>query len=255
MKLPGGLLGFFLLGFALGCGSSKNSTSTGGALTGNWEITLNRHASTVPLTFSGFLVQSGNSVTGSVVLGDGCQGVGPVSGTVDSQSLSLNINEFGQELSLQGPLPVSNGAMSGSFTTLPGGCTAFPNTGTWTAQLVQPLTGNFHGTLNSPTNGVVNVSGNLSQGPNTGGSNTTLTGAISATDPQHFCSYLTEATVSGAISGTSVTLNLFDPNGVQITQFAGTTTAGATSLSGNYTFHSISNSCFGDQGTFQVSFP
>jgi hypothetical protein len=244
-----------LLGFTIACGSSKNSVMSAGALSGNWQITLNRHSSTVPLTFSGFLLQSGNSVSGSVVLGDGCLGVGPITGTLDSQKLSLTINEFGQDLSLEGPLPSSNGLLSGNFSTLPGGCTAFPNTGTWSAQLVQPMTGSFHGALISPTNGTVTVIGNLSQGPNTGASNATLTGDITATDPQHFCSYLTSATISGVISGTAVSLNLFNPSGFQITQLDVTATPDATALTGNYAFQGISNTCFGDQGTLQLTFP
>ena len=105
VRFPGCLLILLLLTFSLACGNSKNSATTSGMLTGNWEITLNRHASTIPLTFSGFMVQSGNAVTGSMVLGDGCKGVGPVNGTLDSQKLSLTINEFGQDLSLEGPLP------------------------------------------------------------------------------------------------------------------------------------------------------
>lgn len=244
-----------LLCFTIACGSSKNSTTASGGLTGNWQITLNRHSTTLPLTFSGFLLQSGNSVAGSVVLGDGCLGVGPVTGTLDNQKLSLTINEFGQDVSLEGPVPASSGFLSGNFSTLPGGCTAFPNTGTWSAQLVQPLAGNFHGTFASTTNGTTNVTGNLTQGPNTGASNATLTGAITANDPRPFCSYLTTATISGVISGTTVTLNLFGPDGVQITQLDATATPDAVAVTGNYGFQSISNSCFGDQGTFQLMFP
>lgn len=244
-----------LLVASIACGSSRPSQVSGGALSGNWEITLNRHATTVPQTFSGFLVQSGETLSGSVILGAGCQGVGPVTGTLTSQNLSLTINEFGQDVSLVGTLPVNSGSMSGNFSTLPGGCTAFPNTGTWTAQLIPPLAGAFHGTLESTTNGTVQVSGTLAQGPNTGASNATLSGTITALDPQNFCAYLTTATITGLISGTSVTLNLFGPDGLQTTQIDASATPDATSVSGGYVFQQISTSCFGDQGTLKITFP
>jgi hypothetical protein len=237
------------------CGSSNNSQSDAAPLSGNWAITLDRHAVTDPQTFSGFLVQSGNAISGSVILGDGCQGVGPVTGTLDSQKLSMTINEFGQEVSLVGDVPSGNGFISGSFSTLPGGCTQFPNTGTWSARLIPPVGGNFHGTLTSTKNGIVNVTGNLGQGPNTGASNATITGNIVASAPQQFCAYLTSATISGVISGTQATLNLFGPDGVQTTQIDGTLTPDSTSLTGPYVFQRISNSCFGDQGTLQITFP
>lgn len=243
-----------LAAIATGCGGST-SAPTNSVLTGNWEITLIRHASTVPQTFSGFLIQSQQSVNGSVVLGDGCQGVGPVTGTLDNQKLSMTINEFGQDLSLVGDVPSGSGFISGDFSTLPGGCTAFPNTGTWSARLIPPIGGAFHGTLTSASNGTVTVSGNLVQGPNTGASNASLAGSILAENPQQFCAYLTSATISGLISGTSVTLNLFGPGGAQITQVTGNVPPDAASLTGTYVFPRISNSCFGDQGTLQITFP
>ena len=216
---------------------------------------MNRHAATDPQTFSGFLLQSGTTLSGSVILGDGCSGVGPVTGTLDGQNLSMTISESGQDVSLAGSVPTGNGILSGSFSTLPGGCTGFPNTGTWVAQLVPPLGGTFHGTLSSPSNGTVSITGDLEQGNNTGASSAALTGSVVANNPQTFCSYLTTATISGVISGTSVTLNLFGPDGVQITQIDASTTPDATSLTGSYVFQALSTSCFGDQGIFQITFP
>jgi len=216
---------------------------------------LNRHAATDPQTFSGFLLQSGTTLNGSVILGDGCSGVGPVTGTLDGQNLSMTINEFGQDLSLAGSVPSGNGILSGAFSTLPGGCTGFPNTGTWVAQLIPTIGGTFHGTLVSTSNGTVNITGDLEQGENTGTSSAPLTGSVLANDPQPFCNYLTTATISGTISGKNVHLKLFGPTGVQITQIDAFTTAAATSLTGSYVFQPISTSCFGDLGTFQITFP
>jgi len=249
-------LGCVLLGIAFlaGCGTS-DPKPTPSTLSGNWSITLNRHATTDPQTFSGFLVQSGNTLSGSVILGDGCSGVGPVAGTLDGQNLNMTINEFGQELSLAGSVPTGNGILSGGFSTLPGGCTAFPNTGTWVAQLVPPIRGTFHGTLTSAGNGNTNITGDLEQGDNTGASTAALTGTVTANIPQQFCNYLTTATISGSISGTRATLNIFGPDGLQITQIEASTTPDATSVTGPYVFQRISNTCFGDQGVFQITFP
>jgi hypothetical protein len=250
------LLSFLVFGTA--CGSNAGPQPNVAPLTGNWQISLNRHASTTPLIFSGFLIQSKNSVTGSVVLGGGCQGVGPVTGTVDNQKLSMTINEFGQEVSLTGDVPSgSGGFLSGEFSTLPGGCTAFPNTGTWSARIVPPLSGQFHGTLSSfGGNGTISVTGNLVQGQNTGASNATLTGSIEVVNSQQFCSYLTTATISGVISGTNVTLNLFGPTGAQITQVNASITPDSTTLTGEgIVFSGISNTCLGDHGTLQITFP
>lgn len=239
------------------CGTNHTSPQNTMPLTGNWKITLNRHASNTPLNYSGFLIQSGSAVNGSVILGGGCQGVGPVTGTVDNQKVEMTINQFGQDLSLTGDIPTgSGGVLSGEFSTLAGGCTNFPNTGTWLARLVPPLNSKFHGTLTSPSNGTIEVTGTLVQGPNTGGSTATLTGTIDAQPPQPFCAYLTTATMSGVISGTFVTLNVFGPTGVQITQVQGTITPDATALAAqNVIFGTLSNSCLGDNTTLQITFP
>src|SRR5215472_1759256 len=117
-SLLGAVSMLFLLSGTLSCGGSK--PAVGGSLTGNWQITLNRHASTQPQNYSGFLVQSGDAIAGSVILGGGCSGVGPVVGKMDGQNLSLTINQFGQELTLTGAVPSSSGFMSGDFSTLAG---------------------------------------------------------------------------------------------------------------------------------------
>jgi len=225
-------------------------------LTGNWQITLNRHASTQPQNYSGFLVQSGDAIAGSVILGGGCSGVGPVVGKMDGQNLSLTINQFGQELTLTGAVPSSSGFMSGDFSTLAGACNAFPNTGTWTAIEVPPVAGTFHGTFTSAGNGAaVSVTGTLAQGPNTGNSNAPLTGTMAISGSATFCDYLTTASVTGLISGTNVTLNLFGPEGSQIAQIPASIVPDGTSITGNYSFQGVSSSCTGDTGIMRLTFP
>lgn len=262
-----------LVAATVGCGSNRPATPPSDLLSGNWEITLQRHAHPGTLLFSGFMLQSGSAVTGSLILGGGCNGVGTVTGTVHGQNLALTIDEFGQEISLTGTLPTGSPSgstfISGPFSALAGGCATYASTGTWSATQVTPISGTFHGTfVSTASSGVApdtfNVTGSLTQGPNTGSSNATLTGTVTATGTPHFCPYLTSATITGLISGTSVTLNLFDTTGSQIAQVApATITTNGASLTcsaaatGNvcYSFPPISSSCPGEQGAIQLSFP
>lgn len=258
------LLGILIATASCGGGTRAQLPQTG-TLSGNWEIALARHVSPdPPLLFTGFLVQSGNSITGNLVLGSNCPGVGPVTGTLNGQDVSLTINEFGQEISLIGTAPSGTAPMGGEFSNLAGACTAYANTGTWSAVQVTPLAGKFHGTFSSTPgigNGTLEVTGTLDQGPNTGNSTATLSGTITATGLPHFCSYLTAADIRGLVSGTTVTLNLYGPDGSQIAQIGQIGTSGAIvtpdgkALRGSYSFPAISSSCTGDQGTFQLTFP
>jgi len=262
-----------LLGaIACGGGSSQSANS----VSANWQMQLTSAGSDQPWQLSGFLLQSGNSVTGSFVsvpnatTGFGCNGVGPVSGTLNGQNLKLDVNVSSQDVSLTANFPsqapTSSTPLEGQFSTLAAGCTS-SSTGTWSAVPVTPLSGSFHGTFTSNTVfglAPVNVTGTLSQGPNVGDNNTTLTGTINAAGPTRFCSYLNSATISGLISGTQVTLNFFGPNGSQIGQLGpqpATITPDAKSLSCipssscGYFFSQISKSCTGDAGSVELTFP
>lgn len=292
MKLAHLVLVIGVLAASLSCGggSGKSAASQGGgSLSGNWLITLTRHANPdVPLYYTGFLVQSGNAVTGSLILGTGevgtnCNGVGPITGTVSGQNVSFTINEFGQEWSLTGSLPSGNTPMGGQFSTLAGGCTNFANTGTWTATPIAPVSGNFHGEFVSVSgNGTLEVTGTLTQGANMGLSTAMLNGTIVATGAPHFCSYLPPSTldpvtqvpisntITGVISGTTLSLSLFRPDGSQIAQIGQigvlnnspapplvTVSPDGTTITGqSYTFAAISStdSCPGDSGTMTLVF-
>jgi len=253
-----------VLAAALACGNGATKTPpASGSMSGNWQFTLTRHSNLVPETFSGFLQQQGDSVTGSFILGAGCSGVGPVSGTLAGQNLQLDVNEFGQDLSLTGTLP--SGApspstfISGEFSTLSGGCMSFPSTGTWSAIQVQPIAGAFHGTL-ALSSQMLNVTGTLTQGPNTGSSNAGFSGSITAAGAPNFCAYLTSAAITGQISGTGAILNLYGPDGSPIGQIGNPGTPAlvsqnGSSLSGEASFSQISKSCTGDSGQLQITFP
>jgi hypothetical protein len=78
----------------------------------------------------------------------------------------------------------------------------------------------------------------------------------------NFCAYLSSETITGLISGTALTLNLYGVNGTEFAELGElgatpsvTVTPDATSISGGYVFPAISNSCPTDQGSFQLSFP
>jgi hypothetical protein len=250
--------------------ANTNNPPVATTFTGNWQITLNRHENPLPLYYTGFLIQTGKSVSGSVVLGDGCPGVGPVSGTITGQSVQLTIDEFGQNINLNGDLPSGSAPPSGQFSTLAGGCTQFPSTGSWSAAQIKPLTGTFHGTFQS-TNSIsltpiMDVTGIIAQGPNTGASSATLSGTLTAASYVAPCAYLTNATITGTISGTTIVWNLYGPTGTPMGRVplpgglpggspTATISVDGSTLTGSYQFQSISSTCGGDQGSVQLTFP
>ena len=203
-----------------------NSSSAGGSIV---------RYSTPPKTQSGFLIQNGGTVTGSVIFTDQpCSGVGGVTGTVSGTAISLLVSPTGVNVNLSGTIGSGQNSMSGNYTTLSTGCSATdvaPGTGIWTANRVKPLSGNIQGTLTSKDESLspVTVTGKVSQGPNTGISAVPLTGSLSATD---YC--FSTADISGVISGTSVLMNLVSSDGTQIGQVSGTTSLDGTFITGTY---------------------
>ena len=261
------------------CGGGKAGPPASGALSGNWQVSLVQPTAPAPSIYTGFMLNNGDSVTGNLILGSTlCPGVGPVSGKVDGAgNVSLSINEFGQQISLTG----TSQPFAGDASYSAGDCTASAEAGTWSAVPVQPLTGSFQGTFTSAlTNAVLPVTATVTQGPNTGNSSASITGTIQTTG-NTFCQYIPQATISGLISGTTVALNLYGPNGEQITQLGQLgklnntqvvpspgvcgppgnsvvqgcllVTPDAKSMSGNYLFQTISNACPEDWGTVQFT--
>ena len=270
MKFLSAILLLCVFATAISCGGGSKSSTAGMPLSGNWQITLVRHNLAQEFPYSGFLQQSGNAITGSVILNstNGCAGVGPVTGTLNGQNLQLDINEFGQDITLTGTVPSLGGSdvtsMSGQFSNVSGGC-LFSSTGNWSAVRVTPLTGSFHGAFQTQHNGTLDVTGTMTQGSNIGASNASISGSITASGNARFCSYLTTATITGVISGTSVLLTLYGPDGSQIGQIGqagsspavpATITADATSLSGPSLFLALDPvNCPQDEGTVQLTFP
>ncbi len=253
-----------------GCGGGSNSTSATSSISGNWQLSMVRHNSTEAWTFSGFLLQSGSSVTGSFILGAGvgCQGgAGQVSGTFDGKTLQLTIGSFGQDFSLTGGMASGTSttpSLQGQFSTLSGACLGFSSTGTWSAVLIKPLTTSFHASfVPAGVNPVpITATGTLTQGANVGASNATLLGTIAPTGSQQFCSYIATGTsITGTISGTSVVLNFYAPDGSQIGQLPAfgfppaTLAANGKSLTGDYSLQGNSAACPGNNGAVTLTFP
>jgi hypothetical protein len=174
-------------------------------------------------------------VTGSVLLTDGpCTGVGNVTGTLAGTDVSLVISPTGLLLNLSGTVTSSANSMSGDYTILSAGCSSTntsPQTGTWTANLVPPFSGNYQGSFTGADGTVYPISGQLSQGSNTGLSTAGVSGTFNITG---FC--FASANITGDVSGTSVVLNLVDSDGTQIGEMYATSSLDATSLTGTYKY-------------------
>ena len=216
------------------CGNSNSSvSSTPGTLSGNWQMSLLPTGRTLARRQSGFLIQNGSAVTGGMMLlNNPCSGTGGVTGTVNGAGVSLNVNPTGVNVTLTGTLGSDQQSMSGSYVLLATGCTgttAAPETGTWTANLVTPLNGNIQGTFTSKEGATYNVTGQLSQGPNTGITTASLTGNLSVSG---YC--FASANIAGTVSGTALVLNLVDTTGAQVGQLTATASLDGTLMTGRY---------------------
>jgi|SRR5277367_1528045 len=206
-----------------GCGGSSSTKTSSSSLSGNWLISMTKtDHPTIIHTQSGFLLQNGDNITGNVVFNDApCSGVASVNGTVSGSSVSLAVNPVGTAITLTGAVSSSQPPMSGNYTILSTGCSgsqSAPEEGAWTASQVSPLSGTISGTLMSSSGTTYQVTGKVSQGPNTGASEAPLSGTLTVTD---YC--FTTANILGTISGTSITMNLVNPDGTEIGQLNGTT--------------------------------
>jgi hypothetical protein len=190
-------------------------------------------------TESGFLLQSGNNVSGSVQFSGQtisgqtvCAGVAPALGQSTGSGITLTVSPAGQSLNLTGTAANNFTSMSGNYSILAAGC-GQTEMGTFSAHQVDQLTGSYLATFTSVDFGTVfHFTGAIMQGPNTGGSTATLSGTMMSTDASCFLS----ATVAGVISGTSVVLNILSPEGAALGKYTGTITTDATQITGLYRF-------------------
>lgn len=231
-----GVVSLMCLVLLAACGGGSGTAKVG-ALSGNWQMTL--QSKTSAETQSGFLLQSGNVVSGGLLLSGqtisgqtSCMGVGSVLGQTSGPNLSLTVSPAGQTVNLTGTSANNFTSMSGSYSILAAGC-GQTEVGTWTANQVIPLTGSFQAMFTPNNSGpVFSFTGTITQGPNTGGSTATLSGSMTSTDSPCF----TSASIGGLVSGTSVVFNLLTPGGVALGKYTATMTTDATSITGSFRF-------------------
>ena len=219
------------------CGGGSSSSSQNAAaspLSGNWQFTLTapQDNSFVGGVQGGFLLQNNGNVNGAVVYSVALpqpppappvvcnSGSAPIIGTISGGSVTFTTTAGAQTFTLTGTLSGDGKTMSGSYTTTDGkGCGTLQVDGMkWTATLVPSLTGSVQGSIHSVTSAVhlndqdFPVTGTLTQGENLGASNATVTGTLA------FENYpcLDFASVSGTISGSSVILEIFASNGLNV---------------------------------------
>ena len=255
-----------------GCGGSSRAQPPA-ALSGNWQFTV---ANPSDQSFQGglqggFLLQSAGSVTGGAVYsvslpaqGGGnptiCNsGSAPITGTVSGQNVTLTAVAGSQTFTFTGTLSVDGSTMVGTYTSTAGTATDGTACGTaqtglqWSAASIPPLTGpiqgNFHSTGGSAGLGNQDfaLTGLLTQGPNIGASNATVTGTLNFQDPvtllgNYPC--FTGATVNGQISGNSVILQIIGVDGSNLGQIGGSAGSGLGTVSydstkNGYVLHSL----------------
>lgn len=223
-------MSFVCLALMTSCGGGSSSAP---GLSGNWQLTLVNTQTNASKSESGFLLQSGNSVTGSVLLTGqtNCAGTGSAQGKVNGSNVDITVNQVGQTVGLTGTIATGGSAMSGAYTILASPC-GNSQVGTWSASLVSPLTGNLNATFTSTaTPGLVfQFTGTINQGPNAGGTSASLSGSMQSTNAP--C--LTNLSLAGQISGTTIVLNLLSTEGIAIGQYLGTTTTNASTVTGTY---------------------
>jgi hypothetical protein len=239
------LLGLLCVVALTACGGNNNNTKADpSSLSGNWQISLQSTISSDSESQSGFLVQSGNILSGSLLFSGqtisgqtACAGVGSATGQVSGSEMTLTVSPAGQTISLTGASG-NSGSLSGNYSILAAGC-GQSDTGTWTASLVQPLSGVFVATF-TPYYGEGNIfhfTGSITQGPNSRQSIATLSGTMTSTDAPCFSTI----SVAGIVTGTAVTLNFLTADGQELGKYAATMTTDASSLSGNFAFTDAAN--------------
>jgi len=239
---------------ALSCGSGKSNTAASpGVLSGNWQMMLQQSPpSSTAQTESGFLLQTGSSLVGELVLKGQttCAGLGSVQGNLSGSEVTLTLNQIGQTVTLTGTAASDGSAMAGTYSILANSCGSSSSTGTWTAVPVRQVTGTYLGVFTSGYTGLVyNFAVSVTQGANTGTSVATLSGKMTSNNAP--CEE--SVSISGVVSGTSIVFNFLNSDGSAVGQFQGTTSADAGTLTGTYDYLAEPNVCTGDNGSVSMT--
>ena len=239
--------------------SSSSNNNTNSPIAANWQFNLappsdnsfqgSTDPSCVPATTSdpaplcigGFLQENSGAVNGQVVYSivpasqsssaTPCSGSASVSGGIQGQTVNLTMQAGPQTLSLSGTLSGDGKTMMGTYSSVDThGCGTAQSGLQWKAFAVPSLSGavqgNFHSSATNhlanpdfPANQDFTISGVLTQSPNIGASNATITGTLS------FDGYPClgkAASVNGQISGSSVILQIIASNGLNVGQIGAT---------------------------------
>src|SRR5215472_890855 len=149
-------------GLAACGGSSSPSTSNSVALAGNWQLALTKMVLGNPSTLrnqSGFFLQQGSVLSGGLMISGNCAGVGQAQGKVGGSKVSITTIQSAQTIALTGTASTDGSSMSGTYSLLASGC-GTSEVGTWTANQVKPLNGNFQAIFTSSLSGLIfNFSG------------------------------------------------------------------------------------------------
>jgi hypothetical protein len=227
-----------------GCGSGSSGSGSQIPLTlsGNWQFTMAppSDGSFLGGLQGGFLLQNNGAVTGAATYAISlpnllipCNtGSAAITGTISGQNMQTLTAVAGtQTFTLTGTLSLDSLTMAGTYTSTAGTASDGSPCGTaqtglqWSAVLVPPLTGPIAGSFHS-TGGTAGldeqdflVSGALNQTANTGASNATVTGNLSflntLTNASDYPCF-TSASLSGQISGNSVTLEMIGTDGSEL---------------------------------------
>jgi hypothetical protein len=251
-----------------GCGGGnyQSVTQIPATLSGNWQFTM---AAPSDGSFSGglqggFLLQNDNAVTGattySVVLSPNrnptvcASGSAAITGTLTGQTVTLTAIAGAQTFAFSGTLSLDGSTMAGTYTSTDGsGCGTAQAGLQWNSVLIPPLTGSIQGIFHS-TGGAAGlneqeflVSGALNEAANTGADNAAVTGnlnfLIGTTNSSDYpC--LALASVKGAISGSSVFLQVIGTDGSTLGQIGSSSGSGLQTVTfgstpGGYVLQSL----------------
>jgi hypothetical protein len=237
------------------CGGNSSAPQNTGSLSGNWQFTVANPSdqSFIGGLQGGFLQQANGSVTGAAVYAISLpgqnggnptvcnSGSAPITGTITGQNVTLTAVAGTQTFTFTGTLSMDGSTMVGSYASTVSTAVGSPGCGTaqtglqWNAVLVPPLSGIFQGSFHS-TGGSAGLANQdfpalvyLSQGPNIGASNATITGSLNfALATETFPSYpcFQTASLNGQISGSSVILQIIGTNGLNLGQIGGSPGSG-----------------------------
>jgi len=111
-----------------GCGSTKSAS-----MSGNWRFTVTSQKLVGSTgTGNGALIQSGQTVSGTLNFTGACITTTPLAGTLQGNTFAFQLTEHGQPASFTGTISNNFSHASGTWTTTLGGCVD-GDVGTWFA--------------------------------------------------------------------------------------------------------------------------